>query len=161
MSTSAPTMAQVPAHTHPVVTSEGAETGTLEGRQVETLQDIANYCIKMQNRDTRVINSLVTIVSLITAIAVGIILGVVLSPVAGILLSIPTFFIMNSLLVALAEKLRSRKFENTAAALESPDFIRFANDNQVALTRENVVDVHKAFLKFQDTQLKNIQTQAV
>ncbi len=158
MATLAPTMAQVPANTHvpPVVTDEGI-TGTLEGRQVETLNDIAQYCIAKQNRDTRVINAFVNIISLITAIAVGIILGVVLSPVAGILLAIPTFFIVNSLIVALAEKLRSRKFENAAVALGSPDFIRFANDNQVALTRENVVDVHKAFLKFQNTQLKNIQ----
>lgn len=114
--------------------------------QPNPMQSLYEYCIDKQNRHTKLMQAVKTIVTIVAAVLTGVGIGIAIGTGIGFLVTILSFFAYDALLTALTNRLDSRKFENAGIALTSADFIKFVNAKNIDLNRDTIFGAHKAYV---------------
>lgn len=118
--------------------------------------NLYDYCIAKQYNHFKILSTVKSIVSIAMAIFTGMALGIVLSPVGGVLLGIVSYVLYDTLVAALINQSASRKFETVADALRTGSFIDFANARGVSLNKETVMPLYKSYAAHQRQLLANV-----
>lgn len=136
------------------ITIPSAQSSQLAPMQVGEFQNdpgqihvLKMICIEKQTLLSNHVKDFVFVAALVTAIAVGVLLGGVLTAGLGVLIGLAAGYVSHTLFSILADKLKSHRFENALIELNNPHFIQYANQKRIHLTMEHLFETRANYLK--------------
>lgn len=109
--------------------------------------DLTTHCYLKQIAIDNRVREIAIIAAIITGVAVTILLGAALSPIAGFFVGVLSFFVSACIYNKFGNLIKSHRYERMRQTLTQPDFISFANFNKWPLSRTTMFHFQKAYLK--------------